>query len=496
MKKIALYSLAILLIFSTSCFDDFLEQYPKGRWHHGNYIDDKEIDEVILTEAKIAEAYAKLRSYEFLFPCFGMHNYTTPEGEKGSTPSDGGVIREFATMSYTSNNLHIANFYSDCYRTIYLANEALTLGNALDDTIPEKNTYLAESLFLRSVMYFRLAQAFGGVPYVNRVMEQDEKTPARSSREEIWAEVERDLLWAIPNLPTRQSLVSSGNGGRATQNAARAVLAKTYLYQEKWSATLAVTSDIIASGDNALFSPFSDIWHESNEFCSESVFEVNCEFKPSERVYLGSQCSQIQGVRGTPNLGWGFNAPAQSLIDSFEAGDPRKEASIISNGDDLDGTIVRADPAGYNYFNKKAYTPKSEYNGLFGRAIYDHGQWQNIRLIRYSDILLIHAEAACEMGNLSEALAKLEMVRARARGGNSAVLPEIKSNSVDEVRQKIRQERKVELALEWERFYDLVRWGEASKVIFGFVSGRHELFPIPATEIEKSEGILTQNPGY
>lgn len=108
----------------------------------------------------------------------------------------------------------------------------------------------------------------------------------------------------------------------------------------------------------------------------------------------------------------------------------------------------------------------------------------------------MHAEAACESGDISDALEKLEMVRARARGGNNAVLPKITTTDKDELRAKIHQERRIELAMEWERFYDLVRWDEASSVIPNFVVGKHELFPIPQTEIDKSEGVITQNPGY
>jgi hypothetical protein len=108
----------------------------------------------------------------------------------------------------------------------------------------------------------------------------------------------------------------------------------------------------------------------------------------------------------------------------------------------------------------------------------------------------MHAESALESGNIPEALDKLEMVRARARGTNTSVLPEITTTDVNELRAKIRFERRIELAMEWERFFDLVRWNEAKDVIPNFVVGKHELFPIPQTEIDKSEGLITQNPGY
>ena len=234
MKKIAL--LFVILVLSAACSDDFLDRYPKGRWHHDNYTPDNQLDAKILTEAKLAQAYSSLRDYAFIFAGFGMQNYTTPDVEKGSTPSDGQEIVQFKPMSYTAGNTQIADYYSRCYNAIYLTNEAIALANSLSTSETQKNTLLAEGLFLRSVMYFRLTQAFGGVSFVDKVLTQTDKTPPRSSREEVWHKIEQDLIFAIPNLPSRLSLLASGNAGRATQNAARALLAKIYLYQKNWSA--------------------------------------------------------------------------------------------------------------------------------------------------------------------------------------------------------------------------------------------------------------------
>ncbi|HAQ20290.1 MAG TPA: RagB/SusD family nutrient uptake outer membrane protein [Prolixibacteraceae bacterium] len=493
MKKILL--LFAIVLIGTACSEDFLDRYPKGRWHHGNYTPDNTLDKGILVEAKLAQAYGTLRGWPFCWANFGMNNYTTPDVEKGSTPSDGGDITQFKSLSFTASNAPIADYYSACYNSIFLTNEALALISALEDAEAVKNTYLAEALFLRSVMYYRLTQAFGGVPFVDKVLGQNEKTPARSTRVEIWQKIERDLKVAIPFLPTRKALLTSDNEGRATQNAARAILAKVYLYQKNWSASLDLTTAIIASGDNSLNTPYDQIFTEATEYGDESVFEVYADEKPVEQIYMGSQFAQIQGIRGIPNLGWGFNAPSQILMDAYEAGDPRKAASVIADGDVLDGKKVRADAAGYKFFNKKAYTKASE-RGLYGRPAEAQGTWVNIRVIRYADVVLMHAEAACELGNANEALAKLEMIRSRARGADNALLPKITTTDIGELRAKIHQERRIELAMEWERFYDLIRWGEAKSVIPNFVTGKHELFPIPQTEIDKSEGILTQNPGY
>ncbi len=493
MKKYILFIAVVVL--GMGCSDNFLELYPKGYYHPKNYTPNQEINASILAEGKLAESYGTLRAYSFQWSGLGMQSYTSPDALKGSTPSDGGEVAQFKSLSYTSSNGAIKDYYSECYRSIVLSNEALVIVNTLADSVAKRKTYAAEALFLRSVMYFRLAQAFGGVPYITTVLGANDKIPARSTREEIWSNIEKDLTAAIPHLPSRMMLVASGNQGRATQNAARALLAKVYLYQKKWSDALGQTTAVIASGDNNLNTLYGVMYAEANEYGPESVFEVFCEQKPADKIFLSTQYGQIQGFRGVPNLGWGFNSPSQALMNAYETDDPRKAATVLADGDMIEGKKVKSDAAGEKYFNKKVYVSLAE-RALYGRSSDIQAYWLNIRLIRYADVLLMHAEAACELGNSNDALAKLEMVRERARGGNAAVLPKITTTDKDQLRTKIHHERRIELAMEWERFYDLVRWDEAKTAITGFVLGKHDLFPIPQTEIDKSEGSLTQNPEY
>ncbi len=147
------------------------------------------------------------------------------------------------------------------------------------------------------------------------------------------------------------------------------------------------------------------------------------------------------------------------------------------------------------YFNKKAYT-----NPALRQEFTNKGFWVNIRLIRYSDVVLMAAESANELGNTSEAQKDLEMVRARARGGNPDILPEITSLDQSVLREAIRHERRVELGLEFDRFYDLVRWGIAEQVLHAAgklnYQPKNALLPIPQDEIDKSKGVLKQNPDY
>jgi len=225
---------------------------------------------------------------------------------------------------------------------------------------------------------------------------------------------------------------------------------------------------------------------------------------------IGSQFASVQGVRGAGewNLGWGQHTATQELADAFEEGDPRKDETLlyfIRNGKDDPESIPANKPYGEKpvsnadviakYFNKKVYTdPAMRLKFTKG------GYWVNIRLIRYADVVLMASEAACELGDLSSARNYLEMVRARARGNNIGILPEVTTNNQNELREAIRHERRVELGMEFDRFYDLVRWGIAKEVLHdagktGY-QDRHALLPIPQDEIDKSNGVLVQNPNY
>lgn len=498
MKKIILLTFCAMGLFN-SCTKDFLDEYPKGSWHEGNMPDGEAVEIKILVEAKIQEAMGKIRSWGAVWPYIAMCNYPTNEAYKGSTPADGGAdMLAFESMSYNASNGLITDFYNTCYSTIFSINEALAFVGQMEmSSKPDLELikkYKAECIFFRSLMYFRLTQAFGAVPYIDRVMQKDEKSPARMDVNELRNKYVGDLIKIINDLPTRQDLKASGNSGRPTQNAARAIIAKTYLYQENWSEVKNYTSQIINSGDNDLSTPFAVIFDEENEFGPESVLEINCELDHDNKVYMDSPFGEVQGFRGTPDLGWGFNVPDKALVDAFESNDPRKDATILKDKDEFDGYTFAADPQSNGMFNKKAYSKKSEFE-IKSRTQTDHGKWKNIRLIRYSDVLLMYTEACCELGELNEAKDKLEMVRKRARNGKN-VLPKITTDDQSELRDAIRHERKIELALEFDSFYDAIRWGCAENEIANFVKGKHELYPIPQIEIDKSEGVVVQNPGY
>jgi len=273
---------------------------------------------------------------------------------------------------------------------------------------------------------------------------------------------------------------------------------------------LAASTDVINSKIYDLNTPFNKIFRESGENCSESIFELQCTATAAlpSSTDIGSQYAEVQGVRGSGSwdLGWGWNTPTTILASAFKTGDPRRDETllyIIKPGDDP-ATIPANTPYGEKpisqdvmnrYCNKKVYTDPAK------RTLYSlHGYWMNIRMIRLSEMYLIAAEASNELGKPDDAINYLEAVRSRARGGNSAILPKVTTTDQSALRDAIRHERRVELAMEWDRFYDLVRWGIAEQVLHAAgktnYQAKHALLPLPQAEVDKSNGVLIQNPDY
>jgi hypothetical protein len=198
-------------------------------------------------------------------------------------------------------------------------------------------------------------------------------------------------------------------------------------------------------------------------------------------------------VRSVTGGGWGFNVPTTDLVNEFEAGDPRKDATIIFRGTNtVEGDAIPTTTPNPMY-NYKSYVPFS----MFVSG-YNEGCQQNIRVIRYADVLLMNAEANNELGNTTPALNSLNAVRTRARAGNNSILPNVTITDKAALRTAIWHERRVELAMEFDRYFDVIRQGRAATVFGpkGWKANKNEVWPIPQSEIDLSAGTLTQNQGY
>ncbi len=432
--------------------------------------------------------YNKQLDYDmYSFSWIGMTSITSDDADKGSTLSDTGSDKnKMDNLTFVATDISFKDVWNARYDAIYRANNALFYLEQLSINETLKNRLIGEVKFLRALSYFDLVRCFGGVPLVtSKININDTETInnvvfVRKSKAETYLQIESDLIDAINRLPLKGQYVGA-DLGRASKGAAQALLAKAYLYQEKWQLASDMSSNVMSSGQYSLLTNYADVWREVGENKSESIYEVQATLTKGLVGY-----TDVQGPRGTPDLGWGFNTPSIQLVNSYQSGDLRKNATILSAPSTLwDGFIA---PTTWNNprYNYKAYQSSiaEPWNGNKGETA------KNLRILKFSDLLLIHAEAAFELGNTSEALTQVNIIR------NRAGLPSLTSLTIDE----LYNERRWEMAMEHDRWFDIIRTGKASAAMLvvgkNFIVGTHELFPIPSDQIIASGGRLSQNPGY
>ena len=437
--------------------------------------------------------YNQLRNWDVhVFSYIGLTDIISDDADKGSLPNDANFLNEIDNLTFDASNTAFLSVWTGYFRGIYRANLVLEKVPAIEMDADLKNRLLAEAHFLRAYYYFNLVRWFGDLPLIDHPLSSDEYEQERVDKSMIYQLIIDDLKTASEGLPLKSEYAAE-DMGRATKGAADGFLAKVYLTLEDFENAEIYALKVINSGEYELYPVYANIFRQEGENSEESVFEVQAA--AFEEGGGSTQFNQVQGVRGSPNLGWGFNRPSDDFVTSFEAGDPRREATILYVGELLpDGSaVVEDNPALFNErYNQKAWTEPHP-------GFQENGQ-QNIRILRYADVLLIAAEAMNENGKTIDALFYLNQVRARARGGNAFILPDVTETDKDLLRQRIWRERRAELGMEQQRWFDIQRQKRAAEVMRlagkDFVEGKHELLPIPQSEIELSGGKLSQNPNY
>ena len=489
---------------------DFLDQRPQGQWT----MDDIEGGAYF---SKVMSLYDQSRNYNITagIPAFAFHYFRSEDACKGSTLNDGAEhIPMWDNFQYSAGNSLLNAYWNKNYDIINEANTIIDeINAAIEDGVQvdeDVRMCASEAHFFRAWCYFNLVRAWGEVPLVNfTIKSADEANIAKSSVAEIYAQIDKDLKDA-ENLPMKWE---NRYIGRITSGAVRALHAKTYAQRRMWGEMYQYSKMVMESNQYDLKTPFDKIFRESYENCSESVWEIQCTATAAESSNsTGSQFVQVQGCRGSneSDLGWGWNMVTMDCYNAFETGDPRRDETLLyfstpsspwpsfaptTGNAPYNEFLVSQDGLHGSFYNKKAYCdPKlrEQYNDR-------QGHWYNIRMIRYSDVVLMAAEAACELGgekNIAEALDLLEQVRGRARAGKD-VLPKVTTTDQTELRKAIHHERHVELAMEPDRFYDLVRWNEAVDVLgpLGY-QDKNKFLPLPQKQIDASNGVLVQNPDY
>lgn len=500
--------LILPLAVTISCNKDFLQVDPQGQLTEIQALSDPDAANKL-----VGGVYNTLYFGGFGNTTFGLlwviaNDVASDDGDKGSTPSDFGAAGEIDNFTLTPNNSIVNNIWNGHYQAIARANRAIDILNNSTIDATTKNRLLGETRFLRGLYYFNLVRFFGGVPKVIRVPDPSEgnsdEFQTRATKDEIYNVIIEDLQFAADNLPLKGD--ASTQVGRANKGAAQSYLAKVYLYQKNWQKAFELSQAVINSGKYSLVQDYNLIFREKpvngigGNNNSESIFEIQTGVNLAENA-VSSLYSNGQGARskgGWNDLGFGFNDPTLDLVNAYEANDTRRNATIIFINPTVPGNsrgtilwdgfrIPTQDSVENPRYNYKAY--HSALLESMPSSNNKDTKPKNIRLMRYAELLLIYAEAASQIGQAGEALDKLKMVRSRAN------LTTTSATQAD-----IWKERRVELAMEQDRFLDLVRQGRAGTVLRAhgkaFVDGKHELFPIPQAQIDLSGGRLKQNPGY
>ena len=494
MKKYRILIVLLTFGFLFSCSDDFLEQPPRGALTVGSFPNSEE-DLVLATNA----VYNSLRTWHINTGGFPLLDMMADDAVKGSNPGDGTAISVYDNFAHTATEGSMERWYKSLYESVRRANLVIIEGPGIEMDESLRDRLIAEARFLRAYFYSLLVRGFGDVP---KVTELDPPLDlGRAPAEEILNEIiYPDLEYAMNILPEK-SEYSSTELGRITRGAAMGMFARIKLFYGDFAAVEQLTKTIIDSKEYGLLDDFADVFTWDNEHSKESLFEISAI--PEEFVNGGNQYANTQAVRGTPNRGWGFCRPSytQLITEMMDNQDPRLDPTVIFLNEVVDGVPIAGEgpTPDTTYENGKiveieCYNQKVWYPGTDTRTSFGH----NRRIIRYADILLMYAEALNENGKSAEALGFINQVRARARGANPDVLPDITTTNQSELRDVILNERKYEMALEGRRFWDLVRTGKAEAVLgpLGFIKGKNEVFPIPQSEVDISQGRIQQNSGY
>jgi len=490
---------AALMISLVSCEKGFVDIQPKGQFLSGNYYADKD------------QAYAALVGvYDMVHKNSGgfenmitmMNAGSDDNFAGGGGPTDGAGIHGFSNFTMTSLIMP-GSFWNDYYQGIFKANTLLSKIDKVTMDAALKTRFAAETKALRAYYYFNLEIMFKNIPLIlDPISATDMYQVVQATPTAVYTQIEKDLTEAIANLPATVPVATEG--GRFTKGAAQALLGKVYLYDKKNALAAAQLADVNGTPGGTsqygykLVSSFASLWAPANKFNTEAILEVSHSSVGSSgwgnwgsgsdegntvNVMVGPR-NYVKLGAGAPDLpsGWSFNVFTQDFYDVIKT-DPRFAATVLDMK-----TLKATNQADYiggdqntGYFLNKFMPKQSDVSTGSGDAVLNYKQ--DTYAIRLADTYLLEAEALGATGARAQAL--LDAVRTRAG------LP-----SVPVSLAAIKAERRLELAGEGYRFFDLVRWGDASAKLAsrGFVAGKHEIFPIPFRELQGTK--LVQNPGY
>ncbi len=491
--------LATVLATVVSCSKSFVEIDPKGQFLSQNYYADES-----QAYAALVGVYDAMRKnsggFENMLALMNSGSDDHYAGGGGAT--DGMQLQAFSNYTMTAD-LMAESYWDDPYQGIFKANVLLSKIPNIQMPEASKTRFAAEAKTLRALYYFNLVRLFKNIPLILEPLTATTMYDVTQAKPEaVYAQIEKDLTDAIPGLPIT---LTSSELGRMTKGGAKALLGKVYLYENKNQLAAAQLAEVNGTpGGTSTFGykllpNFSSLWVVANKFNSESIIEETHSAKSnadwgfwgsgadegnSYNVMIGPRSYSRPSGSTAPDLpsGWSFNVFTQNFYDAIK-NDPRFGSTVF----DLKA-LKAANEADYiegymntGYFINK-FLPRTS-DVTTGGGAKELNYRQNTYVIRLADTYLMEAEALGATGARAQAL--LDAVRARVG------LPSVPVNL-----NAIKLERRLELAAEGHRWFDLVRWGDAETKLAsrGFVKGKSEIFPIPSRELRGTK--LVQNPGY
>lgn len=473
MKNISKIAVLLILVIFTACEDTFLSPDPTGVITSSNFFsNDTEIESAIINMYDGIQGVNSTRTddnhgimYEYFL--------TEMRSDNTETKSSEGEDAQFESFSVEATNGRVANYYDSYYNIIYRAN--LVLENLEVASADKKGAFEGEAKFVRAYAYFNLVRLFGDIPLVDHVISPTDADVSftRVPTAQVYELIESDLQTAIANLDNTYK-------GRASKAAAQALLAKVYLTQgANYDLAQGLCEDVMSSGFS-LEPNFKDVFY--NELNDEIIFAIE---------YIGDIVDDSQNFSAE----W-LNAVGRTSGVNYVTANARE--ALDAMGGNRTMYSYRQDALQNEKYQVVKYLPNGDSNlGISPTSSDPQKAGNDWIVLRYADVLLMHVEAIMAgAAETSSSTAINSFMQVRNRAG-------ITDDVTTITKEDLLNERRVELAFENHRFFDLVRFGMAQDVLSAFsaetggsFSATDLLLPIPQREINLSKGLLTQNPGY
>jgi hypothetical protein len=575
MKRIYSLAAIVLVLATASCGKHFLEQTPQGQLTTEQLATPQGVEDALvgaygLLNGNISGTwgnYAPAPS-QWLFGDVAADN-----AHKGSSSTDQSFMNDIEHHVPTTVNDNLAITWENYYEGIIRCNSTISLlatvqkgsGKKVD---PARATVIqAEAQMLRAHYYFMLYRLFVHVPYIDETTTTADAAKMKNDQD-VLPKIVADLQFAVANLPDDRPL---GEVGRSNKLVAQAYLGKVLLWNKQYPDALTLFKTVIAAKPDLTTMPFQNNFNIGTKNSPECIFTVQDVINSDGSGDNANVGDMLAGFYGTAVVNCcGFSQPSIDLVNSFRT-DPATGLPLLDNSyrtSPYTSDMLITDPtakANYKVDEALSFDPRVDYTaGRRGVQFRDWGvmpgdAWirdpayagpfvgvkaqinqadftgntvsgglyitsQNVNIIRLADVYLMAAEAAIETGDLGSAMGWINKVRARAAtlpaikaedGGNAAaykVSQYTSFPSADYARNALHFERRMELAMEGSRWFDLVRWGIAKQVIesysafegkylpnnagITFDATKNTYYPIPQAEMDRSNGALTQNSGY